>query len=428
MGKYTLRRYILFFISLFINAFGIVFITKALLGTSPITSVTYVLSMFTVLTMGQWTILLNLLFMLLELPFMTRQYFKESKRMYFLQVPITLFFGWSIDLSMGILEWLAPSMYIWQIASLVVGCVILAIGISLEVKANIALVAGEFFVGAISRRIRKEFGFVKLGFDITLLVIACALSWFFLGGIYGVREGTVVAAIAVGPLVHFITPAFKVLDKWITPASETKVVAPADNGISPVVITIAREFGSGGRKLGQMVAGKLGIPCYDKKIIELAAQQSGLTERYVSDNEQDMSPLWINNLIFQNYESSLEHSLSSRDALFVAECKVIRDLASRGACVIVGRCADFALKDFHNVKKVFCYSDFDSEMNRCVEEYGVPRDKARDEVRRINRARETHYEHYTGKKWREMHNYDLVVNTATTSLDSACALIASLAK
>lgn len=144
MDKYTLRRYILFFISLFINAFGIVFITKALLGTSPITSVTYVLSMFTVLTMGQWTILLNLLFMLLELPFMTRQYFKESKRMYFLQVPITLFFGWSIDLSMGILEWLAPSMYIWQIASLVVGCVILAIGISLEVKANIALVAGEF--------------------------------------------------------------------------------------------------------------------------------------------------------------------------------------------------------------------------------------------------------------------------------------------
>ena len=156
--------------------------------------------------------------------------------------------------------------------------------------------------------------------------------------------------------------------------------------------------------------------------------QSGLTERYVSDNEQDMSPLWINNLIFQNYESSLEHSLSSRDALFVAECKVIRDLASRGACVIVGRCADFALKDFHNVKKVFCYSDFDSEMNRCVEEYGVPRDKARDEVCRINRARETHYEHYTGKKWREMHNYDLVVNTATTSLGSACALIASLVK
>lgn len=273
MDKYTLRRYILFFISLFINAFGIVFITKALLGTSPITSVTYVLSMFTVVTMGQWTILLNLLFMLLELPFMTRQYFKESKRMYFLQVPIALFFGWSIDLSMGILEWLAPSMFIWQIASLVVGCVILAIGISLEVKANIALAAGEFFVGAISRRIRKEFGFVKLGFDITLLVIACALSWFFLDGIYGVREGTVVAAIAVGPLVHFITPAFKELDKWITPASETKVVAPADNGISPVVITIAREFGSGGRKLGQMVARKLGIPCYDKKIIELAAHK-----------------------------------------------------------------------------------------------------------------------------------------------------------
>ncbi len=425
MNKYTFRRYAIFFISLFINAFGIVFITKALLGTSPITSVTYVLSMFTPLTMGQWTILLNLLFMLLELPFMTRQYFKESMRMYFLQIPITLFFGWSIDLSMSLLGWLDPSSYPWQIASLAVGCLILATGISLEVKANIALVAGEFFVGAISKRIRKEFGFVKLGFDITLLVAACILSWVFLGGIYGVREGTVVAALAVGPIVHFISPAFNVLDRWITPAAEA-VPTVADS--KHVVITIAREFGSGGRKLGQMVAEKLGVPCYDKKIIELAAKQSGLTERYISDNEQDMSPIWINNLIFQNYESSLEHSLSSRDALFVAECKVIRNLASRSACVIVGRCADYALKDFQGVKRVFCYATLDSEVQRCIDEYGIPHDKARDEVRRINRARAAHYEHYTGKKWREMHNYDLVVNTATTSIDDACSLISSLAR
>ncbi len=426
MNKYSLRRYLLFFISLFINAFGIVFITKALLGTSPITSVTYVLSMFTPLTMGQWTIILNLLFMVFELPFMTRQYLKESKRMYLLQVPITLFFGWSIDLSMGILEWLNPSTYLMQLASLATGCVILAVGIALEIKANIALVAGEFFVGAISRRLRKEFGFVKLGFDISLVVLACALSLIFMDGIYGVREGTVVAALVVGPIVHFISPMYRFLDKWITPA---KSMAASATGEQPhTVITIAREYGSGGRLLGQTIAQRLGIPCYDKEIIELSAKKSGLTERYVSANEQSMSPLWIKNLIFQNYESSLEHSLSSKDALFVAECHVIRDLAAKGACVIVGRCAGYVLRDFPHVVKVFCYSDNESEVRRCIEQYGIPRDKAADEVRRINRARETHYEHYTGEHWRDIHNYDLVVNTASMGIDAACAMVASLAE
>ena len=430
MSKYTLRRYLLFFISLFINAFGIVFITKALLGTSPITSVTYVLSMFTSLTMGQWTIILNLLFMVFELPFMTRKYFRESMRMYLLQVPITLFFGWSIDLSMEVLGWLNPGHYVLQLVSLAVGCVILATGIALEVKANIALVAGEFFVGAISRRLHKEFGFVKLGFDTTLVILACVLSWCFMDGIYGVREGTVVAALVVGPIVHFISPMYKVLDRWIAPVGQGVDIATADAsaGNKSVVITIAREYGSGGRVLGQKIAKQLGIPCYDKEIIEQAAKKSGLTERYVSDNEQSMSPLWIKNIIFQNYESSLEHSLSSKDALFVAECHVIRDMASRGSCVIVGRCADYVLKDFPHVVKVFCYSDIGSEVRRCIDKYGLPADKAPDEVRRVNRAREAHYEYYTGMKWRDVHNYDLVVNTASMSIDTACSLVTELAK
>ena len=397
MNKYTLRRYLLFFVSLFINAFGIVFITKALLGTSPITSVTYVLSLCTPFTMGQWTIILNLLFLLFELPFMTREYFKEAKRMYFLQIPITLFFGFSIDLSMGILSWLNPGHYAIQLASLAVGCVILAAGIALEVKANIALVAGEFFVGAISRRIGKEFGFVKLGFDITLVVLACALSLAFMGTIDGVREGTVIAALVVGPIVHFISPAYKILDSWISPktgASDAVTQSMADGG-RRVVVTVAREYGSGGRQLGQLIAERLGVKCYDKEI---------------------------------NYESSLEHSLSSKDALFVAECHVIRDIAAKGSCVIVGRCADYVLDDFPGVVRVFCYSDTDNEVRRCVEKYGVPQDKAADEVRRINRAREAHYEYYTGRKWRDVHNYDLVVNTASMSIGTACSLVEALAK
>ena len=137
MNKYMSRRYILFAVSLFVNAMGIAFITKALLGTSPITSVTYVLSMFTPLTIGQWTIVLNLLFVLFELPFMTRKELKtivlnllfvlfelpfmtrkelkDDLRMFLLQIPISLCFGTFIDLSMNMLYWLEPVKYIDQI-------------------------------------------------------------------------------------------------------------------------------------------------------------------------------------------------------------------------------------------------------------------------------------------------------------------------
>lgn len=210
MNRFMCRRYLLFCLSLFVNALGIAFITKAALGTSPITSVTYVLSMFTPFTIGQWTILLNLLFVILELFLMTREDLKSDLRMYLLQIPISFCFGMFIDLCMHyILFWLNPVEYVYMIVALLIGCVILAVGIALEVKANAAMMAGEYFVKVITRRFRGEFGYIKLGFDVTLVAIACLLSLVFMSGVYGVREGTVVSALVVGPIVHFVSPYYR---------------------------------------------------------------------------------------------------------------------------------------------------------------------------------------------------------------------------
>ena len=213
--KYLTRRYILFFVSVFINAYGIAFITKALLGTSPITSVNYVLSMITPLTMGQWTILMNAFFILCDLLLMTREQLRAELRMYLLQIPITLCFGTFIDISMNSLSWLAPDAYFFKFISMLAGCVILAVGITLEVKADVAMVAGEFFVRVLARKIKGDFGYVKLGFDIANVLVACIFSWIFLDGIKGVREGTVAAALLVGPIVHFLTPSARDLDSLL---------------------------------------------------------------------------------------------------------------------------------------------------------------------------------------------------------------------
>lgn len=420
------RRYILFAVSLFVNAMGIAFITKALLGTSPITSVTYVLSMFTPLTIGQWTIVLNLLFVLFELPFMTRKELKDDLRMFLLQIPISLCFGTFIDLSMNMLYWLEPLKYIDQIIYLLVGCVILAAGITLEVKANVAMMAGEYFVRVISQRFHGEFGYVKLCFDITLVCIACLFSICFMSGIYGVREGTVAAALLVGPIVHFISPYYRCFDKWINDVKDKDAIALRN--IQHVIITIAREYGSGGHLLGEMLSKELGIKLYDKEFIHLVAEKSGINEQYIKKNEQSIPSFWLKCILGKNSEQSLERSLSSDDVLFVAESKIIQELAEKGPCIIVGRCADFVLRDYPNLIKVFCYSDLKSACVRCVQEYGVSEEKAESEIKRINHNRIAHYEYYTGEKWGEPHHYNLMINTGSIDLSVACNLIKSIYK
>ena len=420
------RRYILFAVSLFVNAMGIAFITKALLGTSPITSVTYVLSMFTPLTIGQWTIVLNLLFVLFELPFMTRKELKDDLRMFLLQIPISLCFGTFIDLSMNTLYWLEPVKYIDQIIYLLVGCVILAAGITLEVKANVAMMAGEYFVRVISQRFHGEFGYVKLCFDITLVCIACLFSICFMSGIYGVREGTVAAALLVGPIVHFISPYYRCFDKWINDVKDKDAIALRN--IQHVIITIAREYGSRGHLLGEMLSKELGIKLYDKEFIHLVAEKSGINEQYIKKNEQSIPSFWRNGILGKNSEQSLERSLSSDDVLFVAESKIIQELAEKGPCIIVGRCADFVLRDYPNLIKVFCYSDLKSACVRCVQEYGVSEEKAESEIKRINHNRIAHYEYYTGEKWGEPHHYNLMINTGSIDLSVACNLIKSIYK
>ena len=420
------RRYILFAVSLFVNAMGIAFITKALLGTSPITSVTYVLSMFTPLTIGQWTIVLNLLFVLFELPFMTRKELKDDLRMFLLQIPISLCFGTFIDLSMNMLYWLEPVKYIDQIIYLLVGCVILAAGITLEVKANVAMMAGEYFVRVISQRFHGEFGYVKLCFDITLVCIACLFSICFMSGIYGVREGTVAAALLVGPIVHFISPYYRCFDKWINDVKDKDAIALRN--IQHVIITIAREYGSGGHLLGEMLSKELGIKLYDKEFIHLVAEKSGINEQYIKKNEQSIPSFWLKCILGKNSEQSLERSLSSDDVLFVAESKIIQELTEKGPCIIVGRCADFVLRDYPNLIKVFCYSDLRSACVRCVQEYGVSEEKAESEIKRINHNRIAHYEYYTGEKWGEPHHYNLMINTGSIDLSVACNLIKSIYK
>ena len=155
----------------------------------------------------------------------------------------------------------------------------------------------------------------------------------------------------------------------------------------------------------------------------MAAKRSGMDENFIARNEQSIPSFWLKCIMSKNSEQPLESSLSSDDVLFVAESKIIQELAEKEPCIIVGRCADFILQDYPKVLKVFCYSDIENAVSRCVSEYGIKRENAESKIRRINRNRIHHYEYYTGRKWGEPHHYNLMLNTGTISLETACQLI-----
>lgn len=193
-----IQRYLWFILGVCINSFGVAFITKAALGTSPISSIPYVLDLALPLTFGETTFAMNLVYIVLQVVLLRRDF----KPIQLLQIVVNLLFSALIDVSMGFLTWLEPATLPAQLASLTLGCVILAFGVSVEVAPNVITVPGEGIVRAIASVTKRPFGSVKMLFDTTLVIIACALSFVFFGYLNGLGAGTIISALAVGRLCN----------------------------------------------------------------------------------------------------------------------------------------------------------------------------------------------------------------------------------
>ena len=186
-----------------------------------------------------------------------------------------------------------------------------------------------------------------------------------------------------------------------------------------MVITISREYGSGGRYVGRLVADKLGIKLYDKDFIEKLAAKTGLSGEYIENNEQRRNSLEIFN---SGYYSGLNNS----DELFIKESELIKEVAEQESCVIIGRCADFILKDRNDVIKVFIYSSSENKLKRVTEIYGIEKSRAEKEIKRINKLRANHYKYYTGKEWNNNSNYDICINSDDLGVEKTADLICKM--
>jgi len=262
---------------------------------------------------------------------------------------------------------------------------------------------------------------LSLSRQIVILIPAMII----LSGIYGIM-----GVLSAGPVADGLAFVLAVIlliketrnmkaDGVETEKAERKEVpetVAANNGI---VITIAREYGSGGRYIGKLVAEKLGIKLYDKNIIEKMSEETGLSEEYIKDNEQKRT-------VFDSFNNGYYAGLNNSDELFIQESNLIKDLADKESCVIVGRCADFILKDKRNVLKIFVSSSMENKIKRATEFYHMDKENAEKEIARINKLRSNHYEYYTERGWETPSNYDICVNSDSIGINNVVDLICSI--
>lgn len=205
--KETAERYIIFTVGLFIASLGVSMITKADLGTSPISSIPYVLSLRYPMTLGRFTIIFSIFLIILQLIILRKNFRWE----HVLQIPVSIAFGYFIDLSMIILGFVNPSVYITKVIYLLLGSAVLGTGVYMEVLANVVMLPGESFVRAVVFTWKTEFGITKIAFDVSMTVIAALLSLVLMGRLEGVREGTIIAALLVGFIARVIGKALSFL-------------------------------------------------------------------------------------------------------------------------------------------------------------------------------------------------------------------------
>ena len=194
------------------------------------------------------------------------------------------------------------------------------------------------------------------------------------------------------------------------------------------IITIGREFGSGGHEIGKLAAEALGIAFYDKELLAAVAKESGFSERYIEEGWEYATA--TNSLLFNIAVSSGYNTpgkgLTPSDQVYVLQSNLIRDLAEEEPCVIVGRCADYILRERTDCLHVFLYADMDYRKKRIVERYGQTKMTPENRLKDKDKRRQVFYRHYTGRDWGSPHNYGLCLNTSTLGTERCVEILTDL--
>lgn len=199
-----------------------------------------------------------------------------------------------------------------------------------------------------------------------------------------------------------------------------------------LVITIGRQCGSGGKRIGQRLAEVMGVKCYDKELLSVAAKDSGLCEELFETHDEKPTSSFLYSLVMDTYSlgytTSAYMDMPINHKIFLAQFNTIKKLAEEESCVIVGRCADYALADYPNTVSVFITANDEDRIKSLMDMYKVDESKAKDIMVKTDKKRSSYYNYYSSKKWSDAKSYDMCINSSVTGMDGAIEIIQAFAK
>ena len=422
--KHLKVRISMYFIGLFVMTIGIALSVKSNLGVSPVSSIPYTMTCVWGIEMGKATILFHIILVLIQILLLR----KKFKPVQLLQVVIGVVFGYFTTFCNYMVSFLpTPENLGIRIIMVLASTVFVAFGIFLYLPADLIPLAGEGCMQAVSSVTHIEFSKVKIGFDCTMVLVSAITCLTVLHNLGSVGAGTIIAAILVGTLVGIINRAFgKQRDKLLGKTVETAASSAESTSTSNYVITISREFGSGGREIGKILAEQFGFHYYDSELIRLAAEKSGYTPEYVEQNEQALKNPVLHDF-FAWYAGPLEQKdLPKVDQLFQKESALIHELSQKNPCIIVGRLANYILKDLPTAYHVFISADATAETARVSARDNISPEAATAKIKKANHERAVHCKHFTKTDWGNVKNYDLCIKSDDFGVAETAQIIGDL--
>ena len=193
------------------------------------------------------------------------------------------------------------------------------------------------------------------------------------------------------------------------------------------IVTISRQYGSGGRYIGENLAKAMGVPCYDEKLIDMVAKESGFAQSFVAEKGESMTGSLLFNiassLSFANNVFSTNNGVTLQDEIYFTQNRIIKELADKGPCVIVGRCADYILREREDCLNVFIFADNESKIERAEKYFNITREEAPAVLKKKDKARANHYKYYTDQEWGMASNYDLCLNSGLIGIEGCVKAI-----
>ncbi len=423
MKNNLMKRLIMYFVGLFMMTIGIALSVKSNMGVSPVSSIPYTMTCVWGIEMGKATILFHCVLVVLQILLLRRKFKVKN----LLQIAVGVIFGYFTTFCNWGASFLpTPENIAIRIVMILVSTVFVAIGIFLYMPPNIMPLAGEGAMQSVSDVTGIAFPKVKIGFDISMVIISLVSCLCFIKSFGSVGIGTILAAVLVGTVLGFISKRFgKYRDNWL--GMTKNIQEPVQNNSDKFVITIAREYGSGGREIGKKIAAELGIAYYDLDIIRKAAQENGFTENEILQNDQSVKNPAIQSLYYWCVQSTSEAELPIVERIYHAQEKTIRKCANENSCVIVGRLSNFILKDYRGLK-VFIGADMDSKIKKVSAREKLNEKAARTKIEKVENERENHCYYFTHKHWRDSSNYDFYIKSDILGTEKTAKLIADVAK